>query len=247
MNINYSDLFSDENKNNYTIEDNFQIKNEICFNETKLLGKKFNRENNDIEQINKSIKNKNIEKNKKNNKNRMNEHMNDNEKKGEINNKFKIKKPNETNDLYFKNNIVNIDTESKFDFNNIKKSKYQDILGNKKSILKIQEYVFDSNLLNSKINYKVVTQIKTINFKTDNSVFQKGKLIKEENENNLIIAQKLIDNGSMPSIGFWNQRYYYFRKFEKGILLDFESNKCYLFFIKKKIHLFYKKKNSKNI
>lgn len=216
MDIKYADLFSDEddsNKNNLNNTNTSNKKN------SQLLGKKSNRENELTQISNSAFKNKNINKNKKKSNNSFENNTNENSN----NNENYISKKH-LNDLYFLDNKIEINTASKYDFENPNKTKYQDILGNKKSILKIQEYVYNSHLTNTKINYKVITQIKTINFKTDNNLFQKGKQGKEINEEKYNLGQSLVEAGSMPSMGFWNQRYYYFTRFDQGILLDFESN-----------------------
>lgn len=226
MDIKYSDLFlDDENKDNDNlninqISDLNSLKNNINNNnnkQTELLGKKSTREN-EFSNLEKNITNKK-NKNKKKNKNSKQEIKNK-----DHNNKLRnITLKKHANDLYFLDNNIKISTISKYDFTNSNKSKYQDLLGDKKSILKIQEFIYDSHNTNTIINYKVITQIKTINFKTDNNLFQKGKQKKEINDEKFNIGQSLVEAGSMPSMGFWNQRYYYFSKFDQGIQLDYES------------------------
>ena len=47
-------------------------------------------------------------------------------------------------------------------------------------------------------------------------LFEKGKIVKKE---------QLQDNNrnSIPDITFWHQRYYYYSKYDEGILMDNES------------------------
>jgi len=234
MDIKYDDLFSDHEKNENINTNCINIysdgKTDDCNNDLKLLGKKNNREDSQKQAICDSEKIKNKNKKNKKNKNLNNSLETNNDKIKEIlqNNKenhFNISNNDElkTNNVYFKNKKIFINSFSKHDFENSNKSKYQDILGNKKSILKIQEYAYDSNMTNSSLNYKVITQIKTINFKTNNVIFEKGRAGKDNNDERYINGQNLVESGHMPSMGFWNQRYYYFSKFDNGIMLDYES------------------------
>lgn len=223
MDIKYADIFSDEDgKKNLEFTNITSNKNNI-----QLLGKKSRRFSELSQSINNIIQKQKKKENK--NKRKFNTSLdNKNENNNNIDN-LTITKNNDdsskkhVNDLYFLDNKIKINTNSKYHHDNSNKSKYQDFLGNKKSVLKIQEFIYDSHLTNTRINYKVITQIKTICFKTDNSLFQRGKQRKEINEDKYNLGQALIDAGSMPSMGFWNQRYYYFSKFDQGIQLDYES------------------------
>ena len=127
------------------------------------------------------------------------------------------------------NNTINLTSDSKYDFEkSSNKSKYHNILGNRKSIMKIQDYIYTSNLNKIITNYKVINQMKTIQFKTNKKLFTKGKL-EINNEEKYNEGTTLMENGSIPSLGFWNQRYYYFTKYDEGINLDYESIKNFNF------------------
>jgi hypothetical protein len=75
-----------------------------------------------------------------------------------------------------------------------------------------QLYILDnpnSNLLACKI--------KIVNFPIKKELFDKGKELDIEN---YLLQKKL---NSIPDIKFWNQRYYYFTKFDEGVMMDYES------------------------
>ena len=132
---------------------------------------------------------------------------------------FRLINPDKNSFIY--NNKISISSNSKFDFENSKnRTKYQNLLNNKSTILRIQDYFYTSEKDFETINYKVITQIKTINLNTDNELFKKGKDIEAENYST---GLELIENNSIPSLGFWNQRYYYFSRYDEGISLDYES------------------------
>jgi hypothetical protein len=62
-----------------------------------------------------------------------------------------------------------------------------------------------------------VAKIKTVDF-DDNyqELYEKGK--------NILGNYYKEDINSIPDITFWYQRYYYYRKFDEGIRMDYESN-----------------------
>lgn len=69
-----------------------------------------------------------------------------------------------------------------------------------------------------------VTKIKKVDFSDASELFEKGRLNIGE-----YFKQEI---GTIPDISFWNQRYYYYSLFDKGIQMDYESKliqKFYLF------------------
>jgi hypothetical protein len=73
-------------------------------------------------------------------------------------------------------------------------------------------YLFDNN------NRSVyITKIRIVNFPMNKDIFEKGK--KEK------VSEEFLNN--IPDIKFWHQRYYYYSKFDEGIMMDYES-KLYL-------------------
>jgi len=63
----------------------------------------------------------------------------------------------------------------------------------------------------------LISKIKMINFPIKKELFDKGKELDEEN----YFIQKKLNN--IPDIKFWNQRYYYFSRFNEGVKMDYES------------------------
>ena len=60
-------------------------------------------------------------------------------------------------------------------------------------------------------------KIKIVNFPIKKELFDKGKELDIEK---YLLQKKL---NSIPDIKFWNQRYYYFSKFDDGVMMDYES------------------------
>lgn len=56
-----------------------------------------------------------------------------------------------------------------------------------------------------------VSRIRKIDFKIDHSIFEKGK-------NFLFRVPE-----TAPDVKFWNQRFYYYSRFDEGIMMDYES------------------------
>ncbi len=69
-------------------------------------------------------------------------------------------------------------------------------------------YLFD---LNNTI--LLISRIRIVNFPMNKEIFEKGKKEKA----NLSILH------TIPELKFWNQRYYYYNKFDEGIKMDYES------------------------
>jgi len=62
-----------------------------------------------------------------------------------------------------------------------------------------------------------VTKIKKVDFSDASELFEKGRQNLGE-----YFKQEI---GLIPDISFWNQRYYYYSLFDKGIQMDYESKK----------------------
>lgn len=69
-------------------------------------------------------------------------------------------------------------------------------------------YLFDLN--NTLL---LISRIRIVNFPMNKDIFEKGK--KEKANLNIL--------HTIPEIKFWNQRYYYYNKFDEGIKMDYES------------------------
>ena len=110
----------------------------------------------------------------------------------------------------------------KFDENKALFSSKKKKKKNKKRKIKIE---IDDQNLKSNINSQItiiscektlfITKTKFINFQTDVSNFEKGRLESGPDS-------RAID---IPDPKFWINRYYYFSKYDEGILMDYESKK----------------------
>lgn len=80
-------------------------------------------------------------------------------------------------------------------------------------------FIFDRN--NSKL---FISKMRIVNFPMNKHIFEKGKEKENQmqNSNGKINFDK-IDKSTIPEIKFWNQRYYYYSKFDEGIKMDYES------------------------
>jgi len=108
-----------------------------------------------------------------------------------------------------------------------KKKKMKNILNIKKKpseicyALNMMENIGNFILKISESQKLYITKIKKIDFPDASELFEKGRhnfgeYFKQE-------------SGSIPDITFWNQRYYYYSLFDKGIQMDCES-KNFIFF-----------------
>jgi hypothetical protein len=79
-------------------------------------------------------------------------------------------------------------------------------------------FIFDQNL--SKI---FISKLKIVNFPIKKVIFERGKSAGLSSNK---ICSEHIEN--IPDLKFWNQRYYYYSKFDEGIKMDHE---CKLFTI----------------
>ena len=100
----------------------------------------------------------------------------------------------------------------------IKKYKYHKKTGNKCYCLDMLEHFGPINIINyPNCSNLYVSKIELVQFNDHfDNLFEKGKLFKQE---------QLKDNNrySIPDLTFWNQRYYYYSKYDEGILMDNES------------------------
>jgi hypothetical protein len=74
-------------------------------------------------------------------------------------------------------------------------------------------YLFDMNNL-----ILLISRIRIVNFPMNKEIFEKGK--KEKASHDIL--------HTIPDIKFWNQRYYYYNRFDEGIKMDYESKILYL-------------------
>lgn len=101
-----------------------------------------------------------------------------------------------------------------------KKGKISNTLENRCKVQELLNETKTGNIIVKEIstyfNYKLfITRNKEVVFRTDESVFRKGRDKTRKNG--------IPDDNSIPSSNFWAQRYYYFSKFDEGIKLDYES------------------------
>jgi hypothetical protein len=74
-------------------------------------------------------------------------------------------------------------------------------------------YLFDLNNL-----ILLISRIKIVNFPRSKEIFEKGK--KEKASADIM--------HTIPDIKYWNQRYYYYSKYDEGIKMDYESKLLFL-------------------
>jgi hypothetical protein len=74
-------------------------------------------------------------------------------------------------------------------------------------------YLFDLNNI-----ILLISRIRIVNFPMNKDIFEKGK--KEKASHDIL--------HTIPEIKFWNQRYYYYNRFDEGIKMDYESKKFFL-------------------
>ena len=101
----------------------------------------------------------------------------------------------------------------------IKKTKHHKKTGNKCYCLDMLEQFGPINIINlSNCSKLFVSKMELIQFNDHfDDLLEKGKIFKPE---------QLQDNNrhSIPDLTFWHQRYYYYSKYDEGILMDNESN-----------------------
>ncbi len=82
-----------------------------------------------------------------------------------------------------------------------------------KSLLETHGNLYVYNFTSIYDKHKVfISKIKEIHFIVDEELFKKGR---EYNIDSI--------NNSIPNDSFWQQRYYYFSRFDEGIQMDYES------------------------
>ena len=116
-------------------------------------------------------------------------------------------------------NYIDELNESHKTYKHIKKSKYHKKTGNKCYCLNMLEQSGPIYIINHpECSYFFVSKMELVKFNDHfDDLFEKGKIFKKEqiqDENKL----------STPDSTFWYQRYYYYSKYDEGILMDHESN-----------------------
>ena len=119
-------------------------------------------------------------------------------------------------------NYINDDDESNEFHKNrkpMKKYKHHKKTGNKCYCLDMLEHLGPINIINIPNDSKLyVSKMELVQFNDHfDDLLEKGKIFKKE---------QLQDNNrqSIPELTFWHQRYYYYSKYDEGILMDNESN-----------------------
>ena len=97
----------------------------------------------------------------------------------------------------------------------IKKYKYHKKTGNKCYCLNMLAQLGPISIINlPNTTYLYVSKMELVCFNDHfDDLFEKGKISKNEDNNKL----------SVPDLTFWYQRYYYYSKYDEGILMDNES------------------------
>ncbi len=111
--------------------------------------------------------------------------------------------------------------DKKINIKKIKSHKHHQKKGNKCYCLDLLELFGPINLISKPDELKLyISDLKLIEFDDHfDELLEKGKNEEEKsNENNKLSA---------PDITFWHQRYYYYTKYDEGILMD---NECKIFF-----------------
>ena len=118
-------------------------------------------------------------------------------------------------------NYINDDDESNEFHKNrkrMKKYKHHKKTGNKCYCLDMLEHFGPINIINLPNCSKLyVSKMELVQFNDHfDDLLEKGKIFKTE---------QLQDNNrhSIPELTFWHQRYYYYSKYDEGILMDNES------------------------
>ena len=101
---------------------------------------------------------------------------------------------------------------------NIKKYKHYKKTGNKCYCLDMLEHFGPINIINFPNCSKFfVSKMELVQFNDHfDDLLEKGKIFKKEQLQD-------INRNSIPDITFWHQRYYYYSKYDEGILMDNES------------------------
>ena len=115
-------------------------------------------------------------------------------------------------------NYIDDQNESHKIYKHPKKPKYHKKTGNKCYCLNMLEQSGPIYIINHPKSSFFVSIMELVKFNDHfDDLFEKGKIFKKEqlkDENKL----------SIPDTTFWFQRYYYYSKYDEGILMDHESN-----------------------
>jgi hypothetical protein len=100
-------------------------------------------------------------------------------------------------------------------YKSIKKYKYHKKTGNKCYCLNMLAQLGPIGIISLPNNSSLyVSKMELVCFNDHfDDLFEKGKISQKEDNNKL----------SVPDLTFWYQRYYYYSKYDEGILMDIES------------------------
>jgi trimethylguanosine synthase len=85
---------------------------------------------------------------------------------------------------------------------------------NAKQLLEDNGNIYVYSLKGEGSEHIYICRIKEVNFILNEELFKKGREKGNTQE---------FDTNSLPNIGFWHQRYYYYSRFDEGIKMDYES------------------------
>ena len=116
-------------------------------------------------------------------------------------------------------NYIDDQNESHKVYKHPKKAKYHKKTGNKCYCLNMLEQYGPINIINHpKSSFFFVSKMELVKFNDHfDDLFEKGKIFKKEQFHD-------VNKASSPDNTFWYQRYYYYSKYDEGILMDHESN-----------------------
>ena len=116
-------------------------------------------------------------------------------------------------------NYIDDQNESHKVYKHPKKVKYHKKTGNICYCLNMLEQYGPINIINLQDNsFFFVSKMELVKFNDHfDDLFEKGKIFKKE-------QLKDVNKSSSPDTTFWYQRYYYYSKYDEGILMDHESN-----------------------
>jgi hypothetical protein len=107
-------------------------------------------------------------------------------------------------------------SESHKSYKHQKKSKYHKKTGNICHCLNTLEQYGPLYIISNQGLF--VSKMELVKFNDHfDDLFEKGKIYTKEQDYDE-------NKNSIPDITFWNQRYYYYSKYDEGILMDRESN-----------------------
>ena len=107
----------------------------------------------------------------------------------------------------------------KYNNKSTKKSKHPKKKGNKCYCLNMLEYLGPINIIKPEnCSQLLINKMRLVKFNDHfDDLLEKGKIYRKS---------QLSDNNkkSIPNLTFWHQRYYYYSKYDEGIMMDNESN-----------------------